>query len=260
MIVIAVIIYMIFFVLTGVFSDYLEYIQFNESYRMIMVLIFFFLDCAFCAPIINKSFKCDLKKGAKILKCTYIILWILILSTFPLIAIIPLEMLLSIWILLFVIYILIKIFVYKKNFERPLEKIIKMFSKIDFAITLIILILITGFQLFKGIQPLHEYTKTTVAYFVGYEQVKTNDLYIENYPKFSYEVNGIQYISKTKNPVFLKIYDVRNEKEVKILYKENNPNYYVFIKNQAIGNIIGGIFSFLVIISFIFFYIKYKII
>lgn len=258
MILISLIVYTIFFISTGVLSDFLKYIQFNEIHRIIIVLLFFFLDCAFCAPIINKTITFDLKNGSNMLKFTYIILWILILATFPLIVAIPLEMLLSIWILLFVIYILIKIFVYKKNFERPLEKIIKMFSKIDFAITLIILMLITGFQLFKGIQPLHEYTKTTVAYFVGYEQVKTNDLYIENYPKFSYEVNKTQYISTTKNPVFFKIFDVRNEKKIKIMYKENNPNYYVFIKNQAIGNIIGGIFSFLIMISFTIFYIKYK--
>lgn len=260
MIIIAVIIYTIFFVLTGVYSDYLKYFQFNESYRIIMVLLFIFLDYAFCAPIINKTFKCDLKKGAKILKCAYIVLWILILSTFPLIVIIPLELFLSLWTLLFTLYILVKILVYRKNYKRPFEKIITMLSKIDFAITLIFLVLIMGFQFFKGIYPFYEYTETTIAYFIGYEEIQINNVYVENYPKFLYEVNGTQYISKTKNPVFLKIYDVKKEKEIKILYKEKYPNDYIFIKNQAICDIAGGIFSFLLIICFIIFYIKYKII
>ena len=259
MIIIAVIIHTLFLVVIGVFSEYLKYIQIDEFYRIIIVLLFFFLDFAFCAPIINKTFKCDLKKGAKILKCTYIVLWILILSTFPLIVIIPLELFLSLWTLLFTLYILVKIFVYRKNYKRPFEKIITMLSKIDFAITLIFLVLIMGFQFFKGIYPFYEYTETTIAYFVGYEEVQINNVYVKNYPKFLYEVNGTQYISKTKNPVFLKIYDVKKEKEIKILYKEKYPNDYIFIKNQAIWNIVGGIFSFLLIICFIIFYRKYKI-
>ena len=261
MILIAIIVYTIFFFAAVIFNGYLEAIQFNEFYRIVIVLLFFSLDCVFCAPIINKTNIWDiwnLKKGAKIYKFTYIALWILILLTFPLIVIIPLEIVLFIWTLLFTIYILIKIIIYRKNYEKPLEKIITMFRKIDFAIALIILLLMMGFQLFKGIKPLYEYNKTTKAYFVGYEEVKTNNVYIKNYPRFSYKVNGIEYISTTKYPVFFKIYDARNEKEIKIMYKENNPNYYVFIKNQAIWNIIGGSFSFLFIICFTTFYIKFR--
>ena len=113
-----------------------------------------------------------------------------------------------------------------------------------------------GFQLYKGISLLTEYNKTTTSYFVYYKKVNIYDIYEKYYPTFSYEIDGNSYINQTEKPVLFRIYKPEDEKEIKLLYNENNPNY-IIIKSKVIWNIFGAICGFLLTISITMFYIKY---
>lgn len=81
------------------------------------------------------------------------------------------------------------------------------------------------------------YNKTTTGFFVDYEKEKIYDIYEKYYPTFSYDINGSRYTNPTNTPIFFRIYKPADEKEIKLLYNESNPNHIV-VKSQVICNII----------------------
>ncbi len=113
-----------------------------------------------------------------------------------------------------------------------------------------------SFQTYKNICLITKYNKTTISFLVNYNKVNA----FEYYPTFSYEVDGKRYVNQTTSPIFFKVYRIKDEKEIKLLYMEKNPNF-ITIKNQVIFDTIGSISGVLIaiIISILYIINKFRI-
>lgn len=94
-----------------------------------------------------------------------------------------------------------------------------------------------GFSIYKNMSVLTIYNKTTTGFFVDYEKEKIYNIYEKYYPTFSYEINGSRYTNFTDTPVFFRMHKPEDEKEIKLLYNESNPNH-IIVKSQVIWNVI----------------------
>lgn len=73
----SILFYMVFFIFLPIYGEYLEYIQLNEMYRVILILSLFFLDAIFCIYMNNIE-----DEVYKKLRVPYVILWSLIILSF----------------------------------------------------------------------------------------------------------------------------------------------------------------------------------
>ena len=135
----SILFYMIFFIFLPIYGEYLEYIQLNEMYRVILILSLFFLDVIFCIYMNNIE-----DEVYKKLRVPYVILWSLIILSFSFIIFLSIEIILCFWAFLFIVYTLIKFFVYKKVSENPLEKTVLSGGKFRFIIIIIFFIRYNG--------------------------------------------------------------------------------------------------------------------
>lgn len=135
----SILFYMIFFIFLPIYGEYLEYIQLNEMYRVILILSLFFLDAIFCIYMNNIE-----DEVYKKLRVPYVILWSLIILSFSFIIFLSIEIILCFWAFLFIVYTLIKFFVYKKVSENPLEKTVLSCGKFRFIIMIIFFIRYNG--------------------------------------------------------------------------------------------------------------------
>lgn len=136
----SILFYMIFFIFLPIYNNYLEYIQLNEIYRVILILAIFFLDSLFCIYMNNIEDKVYTK-----LRLPFVILWSLMILSFSMIIIFSIELILYFWSFLFIVYILIKLFIYKKVYKNPIEKIVIGGGKLK---TIIIIVLIRYTSIF----------------------------------------------------------------------------------------------------------------
>lgn len=98
----SILFYMIFFIFLFIYGEYLEYIQLNEMYRVILILALFFLDVLFCIYMNNIE-----DKIYKKIRVPFVILWSLMILSFSLIIFLSIEILLCFWAFLFIVYTLI---------------------------------------------------------------------------------------------------------------------------------------------------------
>ena len=135
----SILFYMIFFIFLPIYGEYLEYIQLNEMYRVILILSLFFLDVIFCIYMNNIE-----DEVYKKLRVPYVILLSLIILSFSFIIFLSIEIILCFWAFLFIVYTLINFFVYKKVSENPLEKTVLSGGKFRFIIIIIFFIRYNG--------------------------------------------------------------------------------------------------------------------
>ena len=131
----------IFFIFLFIYSEYLEYIQLNEIYRLILILSLFIINMMFT---INMNHIED--KVYKKLRIPYIIFWSLTFISISSIIVLSLESVLFICTILFIVYMFIKVLIYKKIYKDSRKMVILKFSKFKSLSIIIVLIRYNGFS------------------------------------------------------------------------------------------------------------------
>lgn len=131
----------IFFIFLFIYGEFLEYIQLNEIYRLMLILSLFIINMMFT---INMNHIED--KVYKKLRIPYIIFWSLTFISVSSIIVLSLESVLFICTILFIVYMFIKVLIYKKTYKDLTKMVILKFSKLKFLSIIIVLIRYNGFS------------------------------------------------------------------------------------------------------------------
>ena len=125
--------YMIFFIFLFIYSEYLEYIQLNEMYRLLLILTLFFINTLF--TIIMNHIE---DKVYKKLRIPYVISWSYTIISFSTIVILPTEIILFTCILLFILYSFLKLLIYKKTYNESILMLLSKCNKFKFLCIIIV--------------------------------------------------------------------------------------------------------------------------